>query len=80
MKYIQPIARMIECRLVTQGRLALLQLPAEWGHPTIKLEFNPDIKMREEYEKSKKIEYQSTKSTSKNELQGDSNSYNIRCE
>ena len=45
---------MIECRLVTQGRLALLQLPAEWGHPTIKLEFNPDSKMREEYEKALK--------------------------
>jgi hypothetical protein len=54
MKYIQPIARMIECRLVTQGKLALLQLPAEWQHPTLKLEFNPDLKMREEYEKALK--------------------------
>ena len=56
MKYIQPIARMIECRLVTQGKLALLQLPAEWQHPTLKLEFNPDLKMREEYEKALKAE------------------------
>lgn len=54
MRFIQPVARMVECRLVTQGKLALLQLPAEWQHPTIKLEFNPDCKMREEHEKSLK--------------------------
>lgn len=38
---------MVECRLVTQGKLALLQLPAEWQHPTIKLDYNPDLVMRE---------------------------------
>ena len=56
MRFIQPITRMIECRLITQGRLALLQLPAEWQYPTIKLDYNPDDKMREEYLKSLKAE------------------------
>ena len=57
MRIIQPITRIVECRLITQGRLALLQLPAEWQYPTIKLDYNPDDKMREEYKKALKIKF-----------------------
>ena len=57
------LTRMIECRLVVEGKKVLLELPAEWEMPPILLERHPESKpleMKPLFERSEIIRERTT--------------------